>query len=140
MDSGIEPTTRVIIVQSIQSGVFGKLARGQTLSFSVVQPNTILGITILWPLYITINNNCNISLIIPEQFTVKAYTQLYLKERGRRGEPKNDALLFQSIQSVDIHFQNAHKTLFQFYECAVTTVTGIKLLVKIAWTGSEDSI
>ena len=36
-------------------------------------------------------------------------TQLYL--RGRRGEPKNEALLFQS--TVDIHFQNAHKTLFQ---------------------------
>ena len=28
-----------------------------------------------------------------------------------RGEPKNEALLFQS--TVDIHFQNAHKTLFQ---------------------------
>ena len=26
-------------------------------------------------------------------------------------EPKNEALLFQS--TVDIHFQNAHKTLFQ---------------------------
>ena len=30
---------------------------------------------------------------------------------GRRGEPKNEALLFQS--TVDIHFQNAHKTIFQ---------------------------
>ena len=28
-----------------------------------------------------------------------------------RGEPKNEALLFQS--TVDKHFQNAHNTLFQ---------------------------
>ena len=31
--------------------------------------------------------------------------------RGGGGEPKNEALLFQS--TVDIHFQNEHKTLFQ---------------------------
>ena len=34
-----------------------------------------------------------------------------LFEGRGRGEPKNEALLFQS--TVDIHFQNAHKTLFQ---------------------------
>ena len=36
-------------------------------------------------------------------------TQLYL--RGGEGWAKNEALLFQSTD--DIHFQNAHKTLFQ---------------------------
>ena len=34
--------------------------------------------------------------------------QVYLR---RRGEPKNEALLFQS--TVDIHILNVHKTLFQ---------------------------
>ena len=33
------------------------------------------------------------------------------REGGGGGEPKNETLLFQS--TVDIHFQNAHKTLFQ---------------------------
>ena len=46
--------------------------------------------------------------IIPEQFTVKAHPALF---EGERGEPENEALLFQS--TVDINFQNAHKTLFQ---------------------------
>ena len=41
---------------------------------------------------------------IPEQFTVNAHPALF----EGRGEPKNEALLFQS--TVDIHFQNAHKT------------------------------
>ena len=64
--------------------------------------------------------------IIPEQFTVKAHPASFDGERrGRRGEPKNEALLFQSTvdilskraqnitvfqSTVDIHFQNAHKT------------------------------
>ena len=41
----------------------------------------------------------------PEQFTVKAHPALF---EGEEGEPKNEALLFQS--TVEIHFQNAHKT------------------------------
>ena len=58
--------------------------------------------------FFTSTSIAHIYLIIPEQFTVKASrpTQLYL-----RGDPKNEALLFQS--TVDIHFQNAHQTLFQ---------------------------
>ena len=47
--------------------------------------------------------------IIPEKFTVKAHPALF--EGEGRGEPKNKALLFQS--TVNLHFQNAHKTLFQ---------------------------
>ena len=54
-----------------------------------------------------------ISLSLPEQFTVKAHPALF-EGRGR-GEPKNEALLFQS--RVDIHFQNVHKTLFQSTVC-----------------------
>ena len=42
--------------------------------------------------------------MIPEQFTVKAHPAIFEGE----GEPKIEALLFQS--TVDIHFQNAHKT------------------------------
>ena len=38
---------------------------------------------------------------------MKAHPALFEGE----GEPKNEALLFQS--TVDIHFQNAHKILFQ---------------------------
>ena len=41
---------------------------------------------------------------------MKAHPALFEGE-GKRGEPKNEALLFQS--TVDIHFQNEHKTLFQ---------------------------
>ena len=37
---------------------------------------------------------------------MKAHPALF--EGEGRGEPKNEALLFQS--TVDIHFQNAHKT------------------------------
>ena len=50
-------------------------------------------------------------LFIPEQFTVKAHPASF--ERGGVSQKwaKNEALLFQS--TVDIHFQNAHKTLFQ---------------------------
>ena len=44
--------------------------------------------------------------VIPEQFTVKEHPAFF---EGRGA--KNEALLFQS--TVDIHFQNAHKTLFQ---------------------------
>ena len=40
---------------------------------------------------------------------MKAHPALF--EGEGRGEPKNEALLFQS--TVDIHFRNAHKTLFQ---------------------------
>ena len=50
--------------------------------------------------------NC-FKLCIPEQFTVKVHPALFDGEgkgRGGRGEPKNEALLFQS--TVDIHFQN----------------------------------
>ena len=47
--------------------------------------------------------------IIPEQSTVKAHAALFEGE----GWTKNEALLFQS--TVDIHFQNAHKTVLQFY-------------------------
>ena len=43
--------------------------------------------------------------LIPEQFTVKAHLALF---EGGRGEPKSEALLLQS--TVDIHFQNVHKT------------------------------
>ena len=50
-------------------------------------------------------NKAVILIIIPEQFTVKVHPALF--EKGA----KNEALLFQS--TVDIHFQNAHKTLFQ---------------------------
>ena len=32
----------------------------------------------------------------------------FFEEEGRRSEPKNEALLFQS--TVDMHFQNAYKT------------------------------
>ena len=42
---------------------------------------------------------------------MKAHPALFEGEGGGGGEPKNEALLFQSI--VDIHFQNVHKTLFQ---------------------------
>ena len=52
------------------------------------------------------NYNCK---FIPEQFTVKVHPALF--EGEGRGEPKNEALLFQS--TVDIHFTNVHKTLFQ---------------------------
>ena len=38
---------------------------------------------------------------------MKAHPALF-EERGRRGSQENEALLFQS--TVDIHFQNAHKT------------------------------
>ena len=41
---------------------------------------------------------------------MKAHPALF-EGRGGGGEPRNEALLFQS--TVDIHFQNAHKTLFQ---------------------------
>ena len=41
---------------------------------------------------------------------MKAHPVLF-KGRGKEGEPKNEALLFQS--TVDIHFQNEQKTLFQ---------------------------
>ena len=40
---------------------------------------------------------------------MKAQPALF--EGKRRGEPKNEALLFQS--TIDIHFQNAHKTFLQ---------------------------
>ena len=43
---------------------------------------------------------------IPEQFTVKAHPALF--EGVGEGWAKNEALLFQS--TVNIHFQNAHKT------------------------------
>ena len=43
---------------------------------------------------------------------MKTHPTLFEGEGPRgRGEPKNEALLFQS--TVDIHFQHAHKTLFQ---------------------------
>ena len=49
----------------------------------------------------------NMYYIFPEQFTVKAHPALF---EGEEGEPKNEALLFQS--TIDIHalFQSAHKT------------------------------
>ena len=50
-----------------------------------------------------------INLFIPEQFTVKAHPVLFEGEWEEGGEPKNEALLFQSTVD-NIHFQNAHKT------------------------------
>ena len=50
-------------------------------------------------------NHNNNKLLIPEQFTEKVHPALFEEEGG---EPKNEALLFQS--TVDKHFQNAHKT------------------------------
>ena len=47
--------------------------------------------------------------VILEQFTVEAHPALFEGERWT----KNEALLFQSIQLTYLHFQNAHKTLFQ---------------------------
>ena len=40
---------------------------------------------------------------------MKAHPALF--EGQGEGEPENEALLFQS--TVDMHFQNMHKTLFQ---------------------------
>ena len=39
---------------------------------------------------------------------MNAHPALFEREGEERGEPKNEALLFQS--TVDIHLQNAHKT------------------------------
>ena len=62
-------------------------------------------------------------LFIPEQFTVKAQPALFEGRRGE-GEPKNETLLFQS--TVDIHFQNAHKTFFQSIQLTYTFKTCTK--------------
>ena len=62
----------------------------------------------LWPTFQGLTTEDNLKFI-PEQFTVKAHPALFEGEGGGGGgEPKNEALLFQS--TVDIHFQNAHKT------------------------------
>ena len=50
-------------------------------------------------------------MAIPKQFTVKVHPALFEREGRGGGEPKNEALLFQS--TVDKHFQNMYKTLFQ---------------------------
>ena len=54
------------------------------------------------------NNAYDYNFKKPEQFTVKAHPALFEKEGD---EQKNEALLSQS--TVDIYFQNVHKTLFQ---------------------------
>ena len=47
----------------------------------------------------------NIENLIPEQLSVKAHPALF---GGGGGEPKKEALLFQS--TIDIHIQNVRKT------------------------------
>ena len=49
----------------------------------------------------------NILKFIPEQYIVKAHPALFEREGEGGGEPKNEALLFQS--TVDIHIQTRTK-------------------------------
>ena len=71
-------------------------------------------------------------------------TQLYFRGMGRGGEggePKNEALLFQS--TVDIHLQTAHKTLFQstvdiHFQNAHKTLTKLRRLALYAFICNVD--
>ena len=47
-------------------------------------------------------------LFIPEQFTGKVHLALFEGRGEERGEPKKEALLFQS--TIDIHIQNECKS------------------------------